>query len=104
MPVSPRGKILYMSGAPVFISGAMVYVAAAQEIPLNCLALVARGSLCSWVTRDCHNWRDSSWKATIPGVLHTQQTETNPQSFLERGLFVCPGVLALCVEGRAVFR
>ena len=33
-----------MSGAPVFISGALVYVAAAQEIPLKCLALVARGA------------------------------------------------------------
>lgn len=43
------------SGIPVFISGALVFMATAQGIPLDHLALVARGSCVP----------DSHWMVTI---------------------------------------
>lgn len=33
-----------MSAVPVFMAGALTFVAAIQEIPLDCLSLVARGT------------------------------------------------------------
>ena len=50
MLVYPRGELLHMSGA-------LVFAAAAQGIPLDYLAPVARGDLCSWVPWDCNNQR-----------------------------------------------
>lgn len=36
-------EFLNMSGTPVFISGALAFATDAQRIPLDCLAVVARG-------------------------------------------------------------
>lgn len=72
------------------MSSAPVFAAVAQEIPLDCLPLVG---LHSWVPWSCNNWRDSSWQPTTPRALHREHTETQPQSFWERGLFVCPSTL-----------
>ena len=44
MPASWRGALICVSGAPGFTSGGLVFVAVIQGIPLNCLALEARGS------------------------------------------------------------
>lgn len=42
MPASLEEELLYVSGAPVFMSGALVFAATTQRIPLDILALVAR--------------------------------------------------------------
>ena len=38
----------------------------------------------SWIPTDCHNWRDSSWKATATGALQTQEPKTHPQLFCDK--------------------
>ena len=47
-PTSPRGELLYAFGTPVFMSGALVFVAAAQGIFPGHLALVAREACILW--------------------------------------------------------
>lgn len=44
VPASPRGELPHMSGAPVSTSGDLGFVAATQRMPLNHLALEARGA------------------------------------------------------------
>ena len=63
-----------------FISGVPVFVAASQEIPLECLALEARGS-CAPGYHGNVTIGDSSRLTTTPRALHREQTETHPQSF-----------------------
>lgn len=46
-------------------------------------------SLCSWVSQDCDNQRDSFWQTTTSRALHRQQTKIQPQSFSVRSPFVC---------------
>ena len=58
------------------------------------------GSFCSWVPRDCNNWRDSSWQATTPRALHKQQTETHLQSFCEKSLSTYLGASAYGADFR----
>ena len=57
------------------MAGALIFAAAAQGTPLDCLALKARGSLGSGLTIE---EIDSSWQATTPRALHRQHTETHP--------------------------
>ena len=66
-----------------------------QGTPIDRLALVARRDCVPEPHRTlCNNQKDSSWQATAPRAQHTQQTETHPQSFCEKGLFTCPGASA----------
>lgn len=71
-----------MSGAPVSMSGDLVFATAAQGTPLDCLALEASGRggryLHLWVPWECNNQKNSSWQTPPPRVLHRQQIETHP--------------------------
>lgn len=91
--ISKRGAVIHV-WYPNFYSWYLVFVAAAQGIPPDCLALEARGGLCPRVPQDCNNRRNSSWQATTPRALHKQHTETFPKSSYEKGLFSCPGASA----------
>lgn len=81
------------------MSGAPLFVAAAQGTPLDHLdhQLGWQAGLVFLGPRDCN-------KQTVidclpsPGYLCTQQTETHPQYFCERSLYVC---LELSPEGQA---
>lgn len=44
MPISLRGNVLHMSGALVFMSGALMLVAVTEGMPLECLAVMASGA------------------------------------------------------------
>jgi len=43
-PASLESELFFMSGIPVFMSSALVFMVAAQGIPLDQLALLARGA------------------------------------------------------------
>ena len=86
-------ELLHVSGALVFSSGVLVFVAATQGMVLDHLALVV-GWAVFWIPQYCNNRRDSSWQATIPRALHRKQTEAHLQSFDERGLFAHVEALA----------
>lgn len=66
---SLEGELFSMSGIPVFTSSALVFMVAAQGIPRDQLALLARGPCIPgshWMVTK----RGSSWLAITPRVLH----------------------------------
>ena len=85
MPVFLGVELLYMSDSLLllllllllFISG--VFAAASQGIPLECLALEAKGTSVPGSHRNV-TIGDSSQLTTIPRALHREQTEAHPQS------------------------
>ena len=58
-----------------------------------------QGGLHSWVTQDCNNYRDSSWKTTISRASHSVWN-TLPL-FLYKRLFACLGTSALGISNRS---
>ena len=81
---SPSATLLNASvppGGAFHSSGSLVFVATAQGMSLNQLALVAGGGggLHSWVIpKECGSRKDSSWPGTTSQALHRQQTGTPP--------------------------
>lgn len=73
--VSWRGA-LHMAAALIFMSDALVFAAAAQGIPLDCLALVAKGTFIPWS------------RFPYPGHCVNCKLRHN-QSFCEGGIFAC---------------
>lgn len=65
IPVYSRGELLHISGAPVFISSDLVFIAA-----LNHLAMETKADFSSWVPLDYYNWRENSWQTTNPRALN----------------------------------
>ena len=78
-----------MDSALSFISGALVFAAAAQKKPLDHLAPVAIG-LGFLGPTDCGSPRDNSWQATSARALTRQQTEAHLPVY-ERGFIASPG-------------
>lgn len=54
-----------------------------------------QGYVQSWIIWNYNNQRHNSWQPTTHRALYRHQTEMHPQSFLERGLLICPTALAL---------
>lgn len=66
-----------MSGAPVFMSGGLVFATAAQGTPLDCLTLEAGGEgLTLWVPWEYNNQKNSFRQNIAPRALRRQWTET----------------------------
>lgn len=91
MPASPTRKLLRASAAPIFMSGNLDFMGATEGIALDHMALVARRTN---IPRSHGTLTIRKMVLNTARTLHTQQTETQPQSFSERGLFACPRALA----------
>ena len=91
--VSWRGA-LHASGALVFISGALVFAASAQGIPLDHLSLVAEGTFVPGSHRTVEIIEMVFGKLLPPRHFTDSGPRHTLQSFCERGLFACPGALA----------
>ena len=61
-------EALHLATALVFVSGAPVFAVAAQGMPLDCLALVDRGTCICGSYGIVANQRDGSWQAASPGT------------------------------------
>lgn len=69
-PVFPRRKLLHMSGATVFMSDDLGFVAATQGMPFAHLSLEVEGDFHTLFCCDCKKWKDSSWENNTPRALH----------------------------------
>ena len=84
-----------MSGALVFTSGALVFVAATQGTPSDHLALVAREACIPRYHETVTTGETVHSKLPCSEHYTNSRVKYNPtQSFCERGLVVCAGSLA----------
>lgn len=78
---------------PGFYVWCPTFVASAQQIPFDHLALEAREA-CVLGSHRFVTTGETVLGTLLPRALHRQQTETYPQSSCERGLFACRGASA----------
>lgn len=80
-PVFPRGKLLHMSGAPVFMSGDLGFVAATQEMPFAHLSLEVKETfiLCSHMT--VRSGKTVLGRITLPEHCMDSKLKQNSNSF-----------------------
>ena len=78
MPISLRGNVLHMSGALVFMSGALMLVAVTEGMPLECLAVVASGA-CVPKSHRTATIRERVLSIQ-PHLRHKKAADTSPHS------------------------
>ena len=80
--VSWRGA-LHLSGALAFVSGAPVFVAAAQWTPFDCLALVTEEAFLPGLLWTMEVWQKIFGWLSPPGLCTDSRLRYSPQSFCE---------------------
>ena len=78
--------LVYISGALGFMSGTWFFIPSSQDIPLDCLALLARGPC------DLGSQRTLTIGERGLGYLSPQGTVTSSHPFYEREWLTSPGI------------